>query len=108
MSEAPTLSVLTWVGERAPLAKALVAAQKATESIKKAATNPVFKSKYADLASVWDAVREPLRAAGLLGHGSDGYIVTTLGADLLKRLHDLQAFAGKWVVSQTKANALKE
>jgi DNA-binding HxlR family transcriptional regulator len=43
-----------------------------------------------------------LRAAGLLGHGSDGYIVTTLGADLLKRLNDLQAFAGKWAVSQTK------
>ena len=44
-----------------------------------------------------------LRSAGLLTHGSDGYIVTTLGADLLKRLNDLQAFAGKWVTSQTKA-----
>jgi DNA-binding HxlR family transcriptional regulator len=43
-----------------------------------------------------------LRAAGLLGHGEKGYIVTTLGADLLKRLNDLQAFAGKWVVSQAK------
>ena len=43
-----------------------------------------------------------LRAAGLLGHGNDGYTVTTLGADLLKRLNDLQAFAGKWAVSQTK------
>lgn len=49
-----------------------------------------------------------LRAAGLLVHGSDGYTVTSLGADLLKRLNDLQAFAGKWVVSQTKANALQE
>ena len=49
-----------------------------------------------------------LRAAGLLGHGSDGYIVTTLGADLLKRLNDLQAFAGKWVASQAKTNALKK
>jgi DNA-binding HxlR family transcriptional regulator len=44
-----------------------------------------------------------LRAAGLLGHGSEGYIVTSLGADLLKRLNDLQAFAGKWAISQTKA-----
>jgi DNA-binding HxlR family transcriptional regulator len=43
-----------------------------------------------------------LRAAGLLTHGSDGYIVTALGADLLKRLNDLQAFAGKWVASQVK------
>ncbi len=43
-----------------------------------------------------------LRAAGLLTHGGEGYTVTTLGADLLKRLNDLQAFAGKWAVSQTK------
>lgn len=46
-----------------------------------------------------------LRAAGLLSHVGDGYTVTSLGADLLKRLNDLQAFAGKWVISQTKANA---
>ena len=49
-----------------------------------------------------------LRAAGLMGHGSDGYIVTTLGADLLKRLNDLQAFASKWVASQTKVIAVKK
>ena len=47
-----------------------------------------------------------LRAAGLLGHGSDGYNVTTLGADLLKRLNDLQAFAGKWAASQNKVSAV--
>lgn len=47
-----------------------------------------------------------LRAAGLLGHGSDGYIVTHLGADLLKRLNDLQAFAGKWVSTQARVNAV--
>lgn len=35
------------------------------------------------------------------------YTVTTLGADLLKRLNDLQAFAGKWAISQTKVNAEK-
>ena len=46
-----------------------------------------------------------LRAAGLLAHGEKGYTVTTLGADLLKRLNDLQAFAGKWAVSQTKVSA---
>jgi len=46
-----------------------------------------------------------LRAAGLLGHGDSGYTVTALGADLLKRLNDLQAFAGKWAVSQTKVGA---
>ena len=48
-----------------------------------------------------------LRAAGLLGHGTSGYVLTALGADLLKRLNDLQAFAGKWAVSQTKVSAAK-
>jgi DNA-binding HxlR family transcriptional regulator len=43
-----------------------------------------------------------LREAGLMSHGTDGYIVTPSGADLLKRLSDLQAFAGKWVASQAK------
>jgi hypothetical protein len=32
--------------------------------------------------------------------------VTTLGADLLKRLNDLQAFAGKWAASQNKVSAV--
>ena len=40
-----------------------------------------------------------LREAGLMTHGSDGYGVTPSGADLLKRLNDLQAFAGKWVAA---------
>ena len=43
-----------------------------------------------------------LREVGLLTHGSDGYIVTPQGADLLKRLNDLQAFAGKWAATQAK------
>ena len=49
-----------------------------------------------------------LRAAGLMGHGSDGYIVTALGSDLLKRMNDVQAFAGKWVTSQVKAGIVKK
>lgn len=43
-----------------------------------------------------------LREAGLLTHGSDGYAVTPTGADLLKRLGDLQAFAAKWSLLQAK------
>ena len=43
-----------------------------------------------------------MREAGLMTHGSEGYSVTNLGADLLKRLGDLQAFAGKWASSQAK------
>ena len=44
-----------------------------------------------------------LREAGLMTHGSDGYGVTPSGADLLKRLNDLQAFASKWVASRPAA-----
>jgi len=79
VSEAPTLSPLTWDGERAPLAKALVAAQKATESIKKAATNPAFKSKYADLAHVVEGVVPALNNAGVMVlqcPGFDGEMVS--------------------------------
>ena len=43
-----------------------------------------------------------LREAGFMDHGSDGYIVTPSGQDLLKRLSDLQAFATKWVAAQSK------
>ncbi|MDP3653924.1 MAG: transcriptional regulator [Burkholderiales bacterium RIFCSPLOWO2_12_FULL_61_40] len=43
-----------------------------------------------------------LREAGLLVHGDEGYAVTPIGGDLLKRLNDLQAFAGKWASSQAK------
>jgi DNA-binding HxlR family transcriptional regulator len=43
-----------------------------------------------------------LREAGLVSHGSDGYVLTATGADLLKRITELQAFAAKWVSSQVK------
>lgn len=56
---------ITWDGDRIPLAKALVAAQKATEAVKKAASNPAFKSKYADLSHVVEAVVPALNEAGI-------------------------------------------
>jgi DNA-binding HxlR family transcriptional regulator len=43
-----------------------------------------------------------LREAGLMHHNGDGYSVTPSGADLLKRLNDVQAFAAKWVAMQAK------
>ena len=49
-----------------------------------------------------------LRAAGLLDHGGGGYIVTAVGADLLKRLNELPAFANKWSASQTEATSVKK
>lgn len=60
-----TLGGMTWEGERGPFAKAFVAAQKATEAVKKASTNPAFKSKYADLAGVVEAVVPALNDNGI-------------------------------------------
>lgn len=42
------------------LAAALAAAQGEIKPALKDQNNPFFKSKYADLASVWDVIREPL------------------------------------------------
>ena len=47
------------------LFSALAKAQGQIENASKDNTNPFFKSKYADLASVWKAIRGPLSANGL-------------------------------------------
>ncbi len=49
----------------AALSSALAKAQGEMEGASKDSTNPHFKSKYADLASVWDACRKPLAKNGL-------------------------------------------
>ncbi len=49
----------------ANLAAALCLAQAEIKGAVKDSTNPFFKNNYADLASVWDACREPLTANGL-------------------------------------------
>lgn len=49
----------------AELAFALVLAQPMIETAKMDSVNPFFKSKYADLGAVWDAVREALKAQDL-------------------------------------------
>ena len=46
-----------------------------------------------------------MREAGLLDHSGDGYIVTPVGADLLRRLADLPAFASKWVAGMAKKSS---
>ncbi len=64
------------------IAPALLAAQKAMSHAAKSATNPHFKSKYADLATVIDAVKGPLNDAGIvfmqtIGNTTEGVQVTT-------------------------------
>jgi len=66
------------------LAKALCAAQSVMKGAVKDATNPAFRTTYADLASVWDAARSPLTSNGLSvsqhpGRTEDGQVsVTTI------------------------------
>jgi hypothetical protein len=49
----------------AELAAALAAAQAEMRGASKDASNPMFRSKYASLASIWEAAREPLTSNGL-------------------------------------------
>lgn len=46
-----------------------------------------------------------LRDAGLLSHNDEGYIVTSQGAELLKRLSELPGFAAKWSAAQARKKA---
>ena len=43
-----------------------------------------------------------LREAGFVDHGSDGYTVTPVGQDLLKRLSDVKYFATRWSAARVK------
>lgn len=67
------------------LMAALAKAQGKMSHAVKDSTNPHFKSKYADLASVWNACREPLAEQGLAVtqtmdfSGTRQVLVTTLG-----------------------------
>lgn len=47
------------------IAKALCEAQKVMKPAIKDSTNPHFKSKYSDLSSVWESIRNPLTSNGL-------------------------------------------
>lgn len=44
-----------------------------------------------------------LRAARLVDHTGDGYRLTHQGADLARRMVDVQQFAGRWAHQQARA-----
>lgn len=65
------------------LAKALALAQNEIGGAKKDSSNPFFKSKYADLESVWEACRAALTKNGLsisqlVGSDEKGLNLTTI------------------------------
>lgn len=88
------------------LAGALAVAQGLIENAAKDSANPYFRSKYADLASIWDVIRAPLSANGLsivqpvrvegstvtvttlLAHSSGQWISSDLSMAAQKQLKD--------------------
>ena len=91
MSASPTVGAI---------GKALAAAQGEMKGATKDSTNPFFKSKYADLASVWDACREALSKNGLAvvqapkADGAKVSVTTIL-------IHE----SGEWVSEELTAQA---
>jgi len=85
------------------LAAALAKAQGAMEGVIKASTNPFFKSRYADLAAVVNAVRAPFSANGLSFvqlprvSGGEGVIIETV----------LLHASGQWISSEIEVPVAK-
>lgn len=84
------------------IAVALNKAQAVMEPAVKDASNPFFKSKYADLGSVWDAARKPLTDNGLSVVQLPGFEngVTTLTTMLLH-------ISGQWIAEKAGAPIAK-
>ena len=86
-NESKAVQVVSEEQETSPslarLGVALAKAQGSMSFAKKDSANPHFKSSYADLASVWAAIREPLSANGLsiiqrlTGSDRTGVVVVT-------------------------------
>ena len=81
------------------LAEALAKAQSEMESAKKDSMNPHFKNKYADIASIIDAVRAPLAKHGLsyVQFVEDDFYLVTL----------LMHTSGEWISGRMKLILMK-
>lgn len=85
------------------IAAALSKAQAVIAGAAKDSENPFFKSKYADLASVWDACRKPLTDNGLsvaqTAAADDGHVgVTTI----------LMHASGQWIADRLVMKPTKD
>ena len=85
------------------LSTALSKAQGLIEGAKKDAANPFFKSKYADLASVWDACRAALAVNGLAVIQSPSAIGTSVSVDTL-----LAHASGQWIAGTVSVTARED
>jgi hypothetical protein len=75
------------------IAKAMAKVQATVEGASKGKVNPAFKSKYADLSSVWEACREPLSANGLAIVQFPGEMVENRMTMTTQLLHE----SGEWM-----------
>jgi hypothetical protein len=85
------------------LSEALAKAQGEIEGAKKDSANPFFHSRYADLASVWDACRGPLSKHGLAviqlpGRNGEGLFVDSI----------LSHASWEWISSRLFINPVKD
>jgi len=85
------------------IATALAKAQAEITGARRSAENPFFRSKYADLAEVWDVIRGPLSKNGISVYQApemeDGRVkVTTV----------LMHSSGQWIASELSLKMVKE
>lgn len=85
------------------LASALAKAQAAMQGALKDSKNPFFKSNYADLQSVWDAIREPLTKNGL-----SVVQATEQAEDKIFIITRLLHSSGQWIEGRLQVMALKQ
>ena len=85
------------------IAAAIAKAQGQIKGASKDANNPFFKSKYADLASVWDACRGALSANGLAVIQSPSAIGTSVSVDTL-----LTHSSGQWIGGTVSVTARED
>lgn len=84
------------------LVKALAKAQGAIKPAKRDSTNPYFKSKYADLTSIWDSCRKELSQNGLV-------VIQTIknNNEMVTVLTTLAHESGQWIRGEISLRPVK-
>ena len=99
----------------AEIAKALNKVQAVLEPVVKDKENPFFKSKYADLGSIWDAIRVPLAENGLsviqlpVGDGLATTLLHNTSGEWISGIMDLHYIPDKNgnITPQAQGSAIK-
>jgi len=87
------------------LAQALAKAQGTMKAAKKTESNPFFKSKYTDLAGVWDSIRDVLSSNGLSVVQTTDYDATNNNSVIVSTV--LMHSSGQWIEGVTKMPLVK-